>query len=201
MVAMSAASPVAGDRPNVQHQFDGEVQILNSTHDRRMEIRKTLSALQSELRSTEGVSVQVVTGIKMRISGTDGREHMYTVTVEDASFDNDAFAQQGSFVIVADPSSKPLNGSSSSSVVVDPNGRRRSDLSTTLNARKRVPAADDDIMETQAPKNSRLDVQQPLAEVDETSSTNDIVRQALAILQRHDNNEVLDFAKAWRSEW
>ncbi|KAK1089803.1 hypothetical protein LTR48_009563, partial [Friedmanniomyces endolithicus] len=56
--APSRHTPGGSSEPKIQHSFDGDVKILNSTFECRKEIRKTLGNLQQLLQRLEGQNVQ-----------------------------------------------------------------------------------------------------------------------------------------------
>lgn len=55
---MATNSPAKIDI-HVQHNFEGDANILNATNERRTEIRKTLAALAQDLQRMEGSPVQI----------------------------------------------------------------------------------------------------------------------------------------------
>ncbi|TKA77452.1 hypothetical protein B0A55_04761 [Friedmanniomyces simplex] len=101
--APSRQTPGGSSEPKIQHSFDGDVKVLNSTFECRTEIRKTLSNLQQLLQRVEGRDVQVVADIKLRITGSDPKEHTYSVTINDPKLDVEAFSKQF-------PSAKKIKG-------------------------------------------------------------------------------------------
>lgn len=63
--------------PNVQHSLDGEVDVLNATFDRRLEIRKALHGLQQDIKKTKDSPIQVTAEVKIRVPGPpDDKEHV-----------------------------------------------------------------------------------------------------------------------------
>ena len=95
IMSLPSPAPTSGRNDSkVQHSFDGDVKVLNGTFDSRSEIRKTLQTLQQILQRSETYAVQVVADVKLRISGPDAREHTYTVTINDDSWDDEAFVRK-----------------------------------------------------------------------------------------------------------
>ncbi|KAF2769408.1 hypothetical protein EJ03DRAFT_272339 [Teratosphaeria nubilosa] len=180
---MSHASPGARDA-QVQHQFDGDVKILNATFDSRMEIRKALANLQHVLQKSEGQTVQVVADIKLRIAGNDAKEHTYSVTIGN-NFDQAAFQRQASARRARETAA---NADSGTTAVI--NGQRPASATTI----------DDDMNETRPPKRARHDSTDDGAVI-ASRETDALLREALSILKQRSSNETLDFIKQWHTEW
>lgn len=73
--------------PNVHHVFNGGLAIQENTHDRRMQIRELVVALQKDVQRLVGedAHVKVIADIKINISrqesGDDSKDHSYRVHV------------------------------------------------------------------------------------------------------------------------
>nr|OQO23185.1 hypothetical protein B0A51_08539 [Rachicladosporium sp. CCFEE 5018] len=81
------------ETPMVQHDFDGEPDILNLTFDRRLELRKVLEVLFADVRKSTGRAVQVQADVKIRLAGP-AEEHVYNVNLTDKAFDAAAFDKE-----------------------------------------------------------------------------------------------------------
>ncbi|KAH9844558.1 hypothetical protein Tdes44962_MAKER07316 [Teratosphaeria destructans] len=180
---MSHASP-GGRDAQVQHQFDGDVNILNATFDSRMEIRKALAKLHQVLQKSEAQSVQVMADMKLRIAGHDAKEHTYSVAIGN-NFDQAAFQRQASARRARETAA---NADSGTTAVI--NGQRPGSATTI----------DDDVNEQRPPKRARHDPTDDGA-VDASRETDALLREALSILKQRSSSETLDFIKQWHTEW
>ena len=71
----------------VQHSFEGDAKLHNSTLDSRMEIRRALSQLHHQLLMSEGNPVQVYAHFELLIASPEPKEPAYTVTFNNSNFD------------------------------------------------------------------------------------------------------------------
>ena len=90
---MSTPTP-SRQPPHVQHSFDGDVKILNATFDIRNELRKSLTALQQDLKRMENQPTQIKAEIKLRVGGSEAKQHSYEVTITSSDFDLDVFERR-----------------------------------------------------------------------------------------------------------
>lgn len=199
---MSSASPApqghASGEPKVQHSFDGDVKVLNGTFDSRMEIRKTLQNLQQILQRSEGRPAQIAADIKLRISGPDAKEHTYTVTINDSTWDAEAFAKQTPSGR-RDGSGGNLKATASSPVANHANGKRGS--STHSDSREFVEYDDDDVVEIRPFKKARTEADDGAVYTSRNKDTDGLLRETLALLKQRSSNDALDFLKQWHAEW
>ena len=175
----------------VQHSFDGDVKILNATFDRRMEMRKALTAVQHDLQRTEGRPVQVKADIKFRIGGKDAKEHSYTVTATSSDFDIDDFIRQ---IPLARSDAVPTAGKGlSSSPAPTTTGQQTVPAQSTPRPESRK--ADDDVVEIRPFKRQKADVEK----VPSTPSVD--VANAPTNTGSKDMTDIFDFLKKWHAEW
>ena len=178
----------------VQHSFDGDVKILNSTFDRRMEIRKALTGLQQDLQRIQGLPIQIKAEVKFRIGGPDAKEHNYIVTATASDFDIDDFLRQ-----------MPASATQTSDNVA--NAEMALSNSPTLAAEARQQAtpaqstprpqsrrADDDIVEIRPFKRQKAEDEAPHPRLS-LDATKDLTRGPRS------NDDVFDFLKQWHGEW
>lgn len=174
----------------VQHSFDGDVKILNSTFDRRMEIRKALTGLQHDLQKMENRPIQIKAEVKFRMGGHDSKEHSYTVTATSNDFDIEDFFRQLPSFDVQPTSGGPSapKGVSSSPAPAAAGGQQATPAQSQATPRPESRKADDgdDVVEIRPFKRPRQDSDRPRSSVDGTSK---------------DSEDVLGFLKQWRSEW
>lgn len=200
---MSSASPSQGrqtpsttQEPKIQHSFDGDVKILNSTFDSRMEIRKTLGNLQQLLQRQEGRNVQIAADIKLRIAGPDAKEHSYTVTINDSKLDVDAFLKQFPAASKAPPNAR----TASSPVTAHANGQRGSSARAETRA---ADGDDDDVIEVRPFKKARTETSDaPFSTpTPRSKDTDGLLRETLALLKQRGSGDALEFMKQWHTEW
>ncbi|KAK4960248.1 hypothetical protein LTR10_003142 [Elasticomyces elasticus] len=188
---MSVASPAqrqtpgggSSSEPKIQHSFDGDVKVLNSTFDCRMEIRKTLGNLQQLLQRLEGRNVQVAAEIKLRIAGPDPKEHVYSVTIHDPTLDVSTFEKQFPSASKKDAPAH-TNGSS---------GKRKS--------RDGGDDDDDDVIEVQPFKRARTTAEDGTIFTSSNRDTDGLLKDILSILKQRSSSDPLDFMKKWHGEW
>ncbi|KAK5108627.1 hypothetical protein LTR62_008118 [Meristemomyces frigidus] len=188
--AVRASGP--NNEPRVQHKFDGDAKILNSTFDERMALRKTLSDLHQLLQRLEGQNVQIAAEIKLRVAGPQGKEHTYSVTIDDRTIDSPAFASQFQF------GKHDSHGS--------PNGVTNAAAETNHKqlspGRAREDDTDDEVCEVNPPKRARTDDGVTASAAARNKSTDRLLREALAVLQQHKSDDTtLDFIEQWHGEW
>lgn len=178
----------------VQHSFDGDVKILNSTFDRRMEIRKALTALQQDLQRMESKPVQIKAEVKFRIGGPEAKEHNYTVTATSSEFDIDDFLRQvpasGTQAIESAPSA--AKGASSSPASGGTNRQQATPAQSTPRPESRK--ADDDVVEIRPFKRQKADEGPPHPRLS-LDATKDSVKGPIS------NEDLLDFLESWHGEW
>ncbi|KAK3671440.1 hypothetical protein LTR78_008718 [Recurvomyces mirabilis] len=182
--------PTASGEPRIQHGFDGDVRILNSTFEERMSIRKTLGELQQLLQRLEGHNVQIAAEIRLRVDGPVAKEHTYSVTVDDGKTDSKPFASK--FASSRHDSSK--SSASLSLANAEINGKGASYSQSGSRARE----DDDDVYEVRPPKKARTDESTELAS---SSDTNALLREALSLLRQRKPDDTLEFVKRWHFEW
>ena len=194
MATPSASKPAT---QAVQHSFDGDVKILNATFDRRMEMRKAITALQHDLRGTEGRPVHIRADIKIRMGGPNAKEHTYTVTASSSDFDLDDFTRQvpasetqGS--TTAQTSGKVLSSSPALAVVAS-TGQQAIPAQSTPRPESRRADANDDVVEIRPFKRQRTDGEGRLPS---SEGAKDQVSTGPKNL-----DDVYDFLKHWHSEW
>lgn len=196
-MAPPSPAPGRGTRtdPKVQQSFDGDQKILNSTFDSRTEIRKALQNLKQVLQRNETHAVQVVADIKLRVSGSNAREHTYTVTIHDDSWDTEAFASRLAGATRKDSlgsASKNLVGSDGSRVASQSNGKRPS----SVRSEPRVIADDDDdVVEVRPFKKARMGADDATISTSQDKYTDGVLRETSILLKKRDTNEALDFMK------
>lgn len=197
---MSAISPAPSlaPGPSVQHSFDGDVDILNATFDRRTEIRKVLTTLFRDLSKLEGRPVQIVGDIRLRVARPDAREHTYSVSVSHPDFDVEEFARQlPASENAAEGSQRApgiaVAGSPQGEVVLGRSAPRR----TTSNER-----VDDDVVEIPPPKRPRVG---GVASSVSGGLSRGIAGEPLEISTQPAAtsrvNELFAFIKQWHTEW
>jgi hypothetical protein len=175
----------------VQHSFDGDVKILNATFDRRMEMRKALSAVQQDLQRTEGRPIQVKADIKFRIGGKDAKEHSYTVTATSSDFDIDDFIRQ---VPLSDAGTAPTAGKGQSSSPAPATAKQQATPAQST-PRPESRKADDDVVEIRSFKRQKAEGEKAvsmsnLEQAKDPTSTGP-----------KDMSEIFDFLKKWHAEW
>ncbi|KAK1077555.1 hypothetical protein LTR33_007993 [Friedmanniomyces endolithicus] len=183
--APSRHKPGGSFEPKIQHSFDGDVKILNSTFECRTEIRKTLGNLQQLLQRLEGQTVQVIADIKLRIAGPEAREHTYAVTIHDSRLDVGAFAKQFLF-----PKKDPASS-----------GDHANGTNTSLGRRTSRDNGDDDLIEIRPPKKARTEADDGPGSISRNRDTDGMLKEIL-FSQRHSGPPVpLDFMQQWHAEW
>ena len=199
MDAMSSASPAPHAPNKIHHNFDGDVKILNSTFDSRMEIRKALSNLQQVLQRNEGEKAQIVADVKFRIGGPDAKEHTYTVTVNDSMWDAEAFERKVSSARKeGSVGSGARVGAGSSPPAAYANGQRRPSARSESRA---FEEGDDDFIEVRPAKKARIEVDEGPSYTSPYKETEALLREALALLQQRNSDNAFDFLKQWHTEW
>ncbi|KAK1066380.1 hypothetical protein LTR74_007267 [Friedmanniomyces endolithicus] len=174
--APSRHTPGGSSEPKIQHSFDGDVKILNSTFECRTEIRKTLGNLQQLLQRLEGQNVQVIADIKLRIAGPDAREHTLDVA---------AFAKQFLF-----PKKDPASSSD------HPNG-----TNTSLGRRTSRDNGDDDLIEIRPAKKARTEADDGPGSISRNRDTDGMLKEILFSQRQSGPPVPLDFMQQWHAEW
>ncbi|KAK3113412.1 hypothetical protein LTR53_009314 [Teratosphaeriaceae sp. CCFEE 6253] len=181
----------SNNEPKIQHSFDGDVKLLNNTFECRMEIRKALSTLQQTLQRLEARNVQVAAEIKLRIDGPNAKEHVYKVSISDASLDVDVFVNQ-----FAPSRSDGAKRSSTSTA----NGQHGASLSRRLS--RDIDDNDDDLSEIRSPKRLRSSISDEQLSSSQPQNTDSLLREALTLLkQPKPPDGTLDFLRSWHAEW
>ncbi|KAK0956506.1 hypothetical protein LTS01_022813 [Friedmanniomyces endolithicus] len=183
--APSRHTPGGSSEPKIQHSFDGDVKIFNSTFECRTEIRKTLGNLQQLLQRLEGQNVQVIADIKLRIAGPDAREHTYAVTIHDSRLDVAAFAKQFLF-----PKKDPASSSD------HPNG-----TNTSLGRRTSRDNGDDDLIEIRPAKKARTEADDGPGSISRDRDTDGMLKEILFSQRQSGPPVPLDFMQQWHAEW
>lgn len=183
------------DGPHVEHSFDGDVRILNATFDRRLEIRKALTALAQELQRVEGQPVQIKADIQLNISSATPTQHIYAVNVTDPGFDEEALSRQS-------PSREsrvhhaPTQKAHTSAETYN-NGARRPSLgrpmSSTSGLNQEHHHRGDDPIDVRPCKRPRSD----LVNTSDLANTLDLSTTSTATKL----DELLTYIKAWHNEW
>ena len=194
---MSTPSSSKSGAQAVQHSFDGDVKVLNSTFDRRMEMRRALTGLQHDLQRMEGRPTQIKAEIKLRIGGPQAKEHNYIVTATSSDFDIDDFLRQIPENSTQAPGNAPTVGKvlSSSPVPAATGQQQATPTQSTPRPESRRTDGDDDVVEIRPVKRQKPDGAntRPL-------SSQDGSKDASSKAPR-DSEEVFDFLKQWHGEW
>ncbi|TKA32147.1 hypothetical protein B0A50_01395 [Salinomyces thailandicus] len=195
---MSSGSTANGSEPQIQHSFNGDAKILNSTYDSRLDIREALTHLQKALQRSEGAQVQVSAEIKMQIAGPEAKEHIYTVLVNAPVQNAEATARQ-----VPSSLDDELPGG-----VMSTAGVVRASLDRTSGPQRSGSHAivddevDGDVAEVRPPKRARTETNgQGSSRPSTEPSIQPVVREMVSAHRKRSSNETLDFMKQWHSEW
>jgi hypothetical protein len=105
----------ASTAPQIEHTFDGDAKLLNGTADTRSELRKALTAFQSEVARLLNAPVQVQADIKLRIASQPAKQNVYAVTLTSSTFDPEAFQRQ-----LPSTTDKSVNGQHANAVQSTP---------------------------------------------------------------------------------
>ncbi|GAB1728428.1 hypothetical protein NU195Hw_g2339t1 [Hortaea werneckii] len=196
---MSSATPelaLAGTlhpfTQHLQHSFEGDSRIQNGTLEAQAELRHALSDLHHALRKLEDHQVQVVANVKLRTAGPVAQESLYSISVNDPSWDDDAFAQQLSESREDVPTASAIQTASGTvqSPVTASRHHRQESRAPTRNSAIALPPA-----------------KRPRAEVNDASVSSPLeISQAVSsrlpkAFPHHRSNEELGFLKQWHSEW
>lgn len=194
---MSTPSTSKSGVQAVQHSFDGDVKILNSTFDRRMEMRKALTGLQHDLQRMEGRPTQIKAEIKLRIGGPQAKEHNYTVTATSSDFDVDDFLRQIPGSSIQAPDTAPRAGKAlSSSPAPAAASRQQATLAqSTPRPESQKADCDEDVVEIRPFKKQRPD-----GETTRPLSSQEGSKDSASKAPR-DSEEIFDFLKQWHGEW
>lgn len=178
----------------VQHSFDGDVKILNSTFDRRMEIRKALTGLQEDLQKMESKPIQVKAEVKFRIGGPEAKEHNYTVTATSNDFDIDDFLRQipASGTQATENAPSAMKGASSSPAPAGASRQQATPAQSTPRPESRK--TDDDVVEIRPFKRQKAD-EEPSHPRLSLDATKDSYKGPIS------NEDIMDFLKSWHGEW
>jgi len=180
--------------PNVQHSFDGEVDVLNATFDRRLEIRKALHGLQQDLKKIKDSPIQVTAEVKIRIPGPpDDKEHIYTVSITDRTFDISKFI--GKQISRAEPEQVIPPGSTASLNSPTPghtNGQQTG-AATPSNAGE---------SSERPAKRARTDAGNVTPSMSRSAEP---ARETSGLVRRDDLNaragEILEYLRKWQEQW
>ena len=195
---MSTPTP-SRSAPHVQHSFDGDVNILNATFDRRLEIRKALTNLQQDLQRMGNVPTHLKAEIKLCVGGNEAKEHSYTVSVTSSDFDAEDFAHRVSSGKAPETALSASQGPSSSPALARaPNGQQATPAQSTPRPESRRPEDDDDVIEIRPFKRARTGentANSSLAQNADTESASQLRRGSKEV------EEMSSFIKDWHSEW
>ncbi|KAK5173096.1 uncharacterized protein LTR77_003218 [Saxophila tyrrhenica] len=193
-----ATTPARQD-PNVQHRFDGDVKVLNSSGEARAAIRKALSALHQNVHVPGNVPVQISADIKIGVAGADAKQHTYTVTVTSNDFDAGSFAQQVPSASAGANASTPSVRNVTPGAATPANGQPGHAHPTPQPGSRKVDE-DDDVVEIRPFKRPKLKdstsspaLGQKGAQAQKGSTT----EQTFA--SRED--EMYHLTKGWNTEW
>ena len=186
----------------VQHSFDGDAKVLNATFDRRMEIRKALTLLTQELERIEGRPTQITAEIKLRSSGSEAKQHVYTVTITDTAFDPEGFAR---LVPSADERQSDASPSASKRLSnVHVNGQQEIRPQSATEPDSSRPNDDVEPSEERPSKRPRTDNEHSSPALTDTQTTDTLLKELLDLSKRRDSgqgSELLSFMKDWHTEW
>lgn len=172
----------------VQHRFEGDGAVLNSTADARAALRKALSTFQQSLQALGNSPVQISADIKVRVAGADAKQHTYTVTVTSKDFDAEAFARQvpsAPAVQASNPKVRNVTPGTSTTA----NGQHPSYTHAPPRRESRKPDADDDTVEIRPFKQPRINQSGSPAQGQGKGSSE----------SRED--EMYQLLKSWNAEW
>lgn len=189
------SKPSSSSQPGaqaVQHSFDGDVKILNTTFDRRMEMRKALTALQHDLHKTEGRPIQIKADIKFRVGGPNSKEHIYTVTASSNDFDIDDFVRQVPLAAISTAAPTAGKGLSTSPA---PTIAAHQANTTQSTPRADSRSVDDDVVEIRPFKRQKPDSEKELS-----TSTSGVAKDSSNAGPK-DLSDVFEFLTKWHAEW
>ena len=194
---MSTPSASKSGVQALKHSFDGDVKILNSTFDRRTDVRKALAALQHDLQRIEGRPTQIQAEIKLRIGGPQAKEHTYNVTATSSDFDIDDFLRQipGSSIQVPDTAPRAGKALSSSPAPTAASRQQATPAQSTPRPESRKADCDEDVVEIRPFKKQRPDGEntRPLSSQEGSKES--------ANKAPRDSEDIFDFLKQWHGEW
>lgn len=179
--------------PNVQHNFEGDARILNTTLERRTEVRKALTALAQELQRLQGCPTQVKAEIKLQVGGETPKEHVYKVSITDQGFDAAAFARA---IPQSDASGEKPSGidTHSSPYGSRPNGQQATPSQSAPRPESRRNDMDDELMEIR-PFKRQKGMDNP------ENRTEQPVPHFSMPPAGSDNAELKKVIDEWRAEW
>ena len=185
-----SAQPAPKHTPQVQHSFDGDVKVLNGTFTRRLEVRKALTTLAEDLQRFEGSASQVKAEIKLRTTGAESRQHVYSVTITDRAFKIDEFNK-------AFPPPPEVGSSTAESLMEAEKSHVNGQQEQTTPRTETCKADDEDVIEARSSKR--------LKTTDHTASPNSMAKE---VASKEDSSgsayrsdELLQFMKDWHEEW
>ena len=207
MVTQAGKYGQSSNPPQVQHNFDGDVKILNATLDRRTEIRKALTSLQQDLQKMENLPTQIKADIKLRVGGSGPKEHVYSVSITSSDFNPDEYAR---LITTSDDNAPKAAPHAGQDTPLSPLGanhvNRQQATPTQLTPRpeSRRLDGDDDVVEIRPYKRPRTDGEPASPSSMQDKDTDALLRQTLALLKQDGSgraDELLAFMKDWHMEW
>ena len=186
---MSSLTP-SRQAPNVEHNFEGDVQVLNATFESRNAVRKSLATLQQDLQKMGSGPAQIQAEIRLRVGGKDAKEHLYSVTVNSTDFNVDQFTPQAS----------QSGGKATSGIPGPANGQQATPSQST----SRPESHDDDVVEIRPFKRARTDRESTSSELPLDGANDSPFKERAGQGQSQSSKqdgEVLSFIREWHTEW
>ncbi|KAI6808189.1 hypothetical protein KC332_g12870 [Hortaea werneckii] len=178
---------------HLQHSFEGDSRLQNGTLQAQAEIRNALSNLHHALRKLEDHQVQVVANVKLRTAGPVAKESLYSISVNDPSWDDAAFSRQLSVSPEDVPSARANHRASDtvqSSVTASQHHRQESSVTNKDSAVALPPA-----------KRARAEIHDPSVYHSPSKISHIVSSKPPKASPQCGLNEELEFLKQWHSEW
>lgn len=191
--------------PQVQHNFDGDVKVLNATFDTRLAIRKGLTTLAQELQKIERQPMQIIGEIKIKIGGPEAKLNVYTVTVTDSAFDADEFARQVPLSEGKTSTATPsVSDQPSRTASVQENGQQGSSIRSPLRPEGHNRSDDDEVLEIRPFKRPRHDGHLSTPSVRQNKVSDIPLHETSTVAKDQSSgrgDQLFAFIKEWHSEW